>query len=262
MLGEVQNAGKGCWPSHYPKHLSPGGRKLLYGASSRSQEFQWSWWPGIALHPGLWQISKYGSKCSGFCGNYRFNTTDRINSSALLPVPVLSSAHLNPSLPLLFTWTLHLFSHLQLTPVLGWRPQFLAPFFLFFLLWDPDAMAFSGSRPWVLTLSCKSTLLSPTRHWINKQISPNRNICCQAHFAREKGIFIYQKCIYFKGAYHSLKFTRGKESQENQGHLHYNPPQCPKISRWTCRILRNRVCFAYLQEEKRKNVQGKEGTEV
>ena len=135
-------------------------------------------------------------------------------------------------------------------------------FFLFFLLWDPDAMAFSGSRPWVLTLSCKSTLLSPTRHWINKQISPNRNICCQAHFAREKGIFIYQKCIYFKGAYHSLKFTRGKESQENQGHLHYNPPQCPKISRWTCRILRNRVCFAYLQEEKRKNVQGKEGTEV
>lgn len=187
---------------------------------------------------------------------------DRINCSALLPVPILSSAHLNPCLPPLFTWTLRLFSHLQLTPVLGWRPQFLAPFFLVFLLWDPDPMAFSGSRPWVLTLSCRSTPLSPVWHWINKQISPNRNICCQAHFTREKGIFIYQKYIYFKGAYHSLKFTRKRESQENRGHLHYNPPQCPKISRWTCRILRKRVSFAYLQEKKRKNVQGKEGTEV
>lgn len=80
-----------------------GGRKLLYGASSHSQEFQGSWWPGIALHPGFRLISKYGSKCSGFCGNYRFNKTDQINCRVLLPVPVLSSAHLNPCLPLLFT---------------------------------------------------------------------------------------------------------------------------------------------------------------
>lgn len=178
---------------------------------------------------------------------------DWINCNTLLPVPTLGSVHLNPCLPPLFTWTLCLFSHLQLTPVLGWRPQFLAPFFLVFLSWSHGLF---WVLFWVLTLSCRSTPLSPAWHWINKQISPNRNICLQAHFTREKGIFIYQKYIYFKGAYHSLKFTGKRESQENQGHLHYNPPQCPKISRWTCRILRKRVCFAYLRERMFKERRG------
>lgn len=148
------------------------GQKAAVRASSRSREFQWSWWPGIALHPGLWQISKYVvAKCSGFCGNYRFNTTDRINSSALLPVPVLSSAHQDLS-PTLVYLNSAFVSHLQLTPVLGWRPQFLAPFSWSFSSGTLMPWPFLGPALKVLTLSCKSTPLSPTpRHWINKQIS-------------------------------------------------------------------------------------------
>lgn len=49
----------------------------------------------------------------------------------LLSVLILTSAHLYPRLPPLFTWALCLFIHLQVTPVLAswlkWRPQFLAP---------------------------------------------------------------------------------------------------------------------------------------
>lgn len=126
-----------------------------------------------------------------------------------------------------------------------WRPQFLAFCILVLTLTQPGP---SGSQPQILASSFRFCPAEPPRRWVIKQILPNGSICHQAHFTWERRIFIYQKRIYFKGAYHSLKFTGERESQENQGHLHYNPPQCPKISRWTCRISRKTVCFAYLQE--------------
>lgn len=263
-LGEVHDAGRGHWLNHNPKYISLGSRKPLHGAGSCPQEFQWRW-PQGALHQGPWQLSKCGSKCTGFCGSSCFNIMDRISSRC----PVISPdsdfcSSVPPSPTLVYLGSVLIYSppgHPSSCFLIEVETPVSSSLILVPLLWDPHPMAVSRPQPQVLTSSYRSAQLSPAWHWVNKQIPPNGSSCCQAHFTREKGIFIYQKCIYFKGAYHSLKFARKRESQENQGHLHYNPPKCPKISSWTCRILRKRVLFAYLQE-KRMNFQGKEGTEV